>query len=100
MKKADLDWKNLEFGYCTTDYNIRYVWRDGEWSEGTLTQDEQIPLHIAATCLHYGQACFEGLKVFEQKNGDVVAFRVQSICGSIHQQHTLTAAPIEWEPGA
>ena len=34
-------------------------------------------MHIAATCLHYGQEAFEGLKVFEQKNGDVVVFRVE-----------------------
>ena len=76
MKRADLDWKNLVFGYVKTDYNIRYVWRDGKWDKGTLTADEHIPIHIAATCLHYGQEAFEGLKVFEQKNGDIVVFRV------------------------
>ncbi len=76
MKRADLDWKNLVFGYVKTDYNLRYYWRDGAWDKGTLTKDEHIPMHIAATCLHYGQEAFEGLKVFEQKNGDVVVFRV------------------------
>ncbi len=30
--------------------------------------------------------------------GDVIAFKVQSQCGNIHQQHTLAAAPFEWEP--
>lgn len=77
MQKANLDWSNLEFGFHQTDYNIRYTWKNGTWSEGTLTQDQHLPLHIAATCLHYGQQCFEGLKVFEQKNGDVVVFRVE-----------------------
>ncbi len=76
MKRADLDWKNLGFGYLKTNYNLRYTWRDGQWDEGVLTSDEQISLHMAATCLHYGQACFEGLKVFEQKNGDIAVFRV------------------------
>lgn len=76
MKRADLDWKNLVFGYLKTDYNIRYVFRDGAWDKGTLSRDEHIPIHIAATCLHYGQEAFEGLKAFEQKNGDVVVFRV------------------------
>jgi len=75
--KADLDWANLEFGYYKTDYNIRYTWRGGKWSEGVLTADETIPLHIAATCLHYGQECFEGLKAFETRRGDVVVFRVE-----------------------
>jgi len=77
MKKANLDWSNLDFGFHQTDYNIRYTWKDGTWSEGTLTKDQHIPIHIAATCLHYGQECFEGLKCFEQKNGDVVVFRIE-----------------------
>jgi branched-chain amino acid aminotransferase len=77
MEKADLDWKNLSFGYLKTDYNIRYTWKDGQWNEGVLTQDETVSMHMGATCLHYGQECFEGLKVFEQKNGDVVAFRIE-----------------------
>ena len=93
MKRADLDWSNLVFGYHKTDFNIRYTWKDGKWSEGVLTADEQIPVHIAATCLHYGQECFEGLKVFTQKNGDIVAFRLEdnakrmaTSCSKIHME--------------
>src|SRR5512137_2366772 len=77
MENAKLDWKNLAFGYHETDYNIRYTWKDGKWSEGTLTKDVTIPMHMAATCLHYGQEAFEGLKVFEQKDGRPVVFRVE-----------------------
>ena len=77
MNTADLDWSSLPFGYMKTDYNIRYTWRDGEWGEGTLTSDETIPIHIAATCLHYGQEAFEGLKAFRQRNGDIVVFRIE-----------------------
>jgi len=77
MEKANLDWKNLTFGYRKTDFNIRYAWKDGKWGEGVITEDVTIPVHIAATCLHYGQEAFEGLKVFEQKNGRPVVFRVE-----------------------
>ncbi|MCP4677581.1 MAG: branched-chain amino acid aminotransferase [Deltaproteobacteria bacterium] len=76
MTQSTLDWKNLDFGYHKTDYNLRYTWKDGKWDEGVLTQDEQIPIHIAATCIHYGQEAFEGLKVFKKKNGEAVVFRV------------------------
>ncbi len=76
VDRPDLDWAHLDFGYRKTDYNIRYTWRDGEWDEGVLTPDETIPIHIAATCLHYGQEAFEGLKAYEQVNGDQVVFRV------------------------
>ncbi len=74
-KKADLDWKNLPFDYCKTDINIRYTWRDGKWSEGELSSDEYITLHMAAPTLHYGQEAFEGLKAFETRDGRIVCFR-------------------------
>ena len=32
-------------------------------------------VHIGATALHYGQACFEGLKAFAQADGTVRLFR-------------------------
>ncbi|MCH7812512.1 MAG: branched-chain amino acid aminotransferase [Planctomycetes bacterium] len=75
MTQASLDWANLEFGYRDTDCNIRYQWRDGAWDSGTLTDDTTIPLHMAATCLHYGQECFEGLKAYGTAAGEVVLFR-------------------------
>ena len=75
MDRAEMEWGNLVFGYYKTDFNIRYVWRDGQWDAGTLSEDETIPVHIAATGLHYGQQAFEGLKAYEQKSGDVVVFR-------------------------
>ncbi len=76
-QKADLNWSELIFGYTKTDCNIRYTYSNGHWDEGVLTKDETIPVHMAATCLHYGQECFEGLKAFETKGGDVVVFRVE-----------------------
>ena len=30
--EADIDWKNLGFGYQKTDFNIRYTWREGTWA--------------------------------------------------------------------
>ncbi len=75
--KADLDWPNLGFGLHKADFSIRHTWKDGSWDLGVLSPDENIPINIAATCLHYGQACFEGLKAFETKSGDVVVFRIE-----------------------
>lgn len=74
---AEPDWAHMAFGYSRTDYNVRYTFRNGRWDEGVLTHDETIPIHIAATCLHYGQECFEGLKAFTTKRGEVVVFRIE-----------------------
>ncbi len=76
MDRADLDFAHLPFAYQKTDANIRYWFRDGVWSEGELTGDEYISLHMAAVCLHYGQEIFEGLKVFERPDGRIQTFRL------------------------
>ncbi len=77
VKKADFDWPNLPFAYQKTDHNIRYTFKDGAWDEGVLSDTEYIPLHMAATALHYGQEAFEGLKAFETRSGEVVVFRIE-----------------------
>ena len=95
--KVDLDWPNLEFGYRKTDLNIRYTWRQGSWDEGVLTPEETLPLHMAATCLHYGQECFEGLKAYETKTGEVVVFRIEENARRMARscRKILMAAPPE-----
>jgi branched-chain amino acid aminotransferase len=75
IEKAKIDWANLPFGYVKTDYNIRYYYKNGVWSEGEISSDENIILHMAAPCLHYGQEAFEGLKAFETVDGRIIAFR-------------------------
>ena len=58
----NIDWKNLGFGYVKTDYNVRCYFRNGEWGKLEISSDEYIPMHMAASCLHYGQEAFEGMK--------------------------------------
>ena len=70
-----LDWSNLGFGYRRTDGNVRCVYKDGAWGEVQVCTDENISLHMAATCLHYGQDAFEGLKAFRGKDGRIRLFR-------------------------
>lgn len=72
-----IDWANLSFGYIKTDYNVRSYFKDGKWSKPAETTSEEINLHMAATCLHYGQEAFEGLKAFRGKDGKVRIFRMR-----------------------
>ena len=74
----DIDWSSLGFKYMDTNSHIKYVWRTGAWDKGELVRDPYLKLHIAASALHYGQAAFEGLKVFRCKDGKVRAFRPQA----------------------
>jgi branched-chain amino acid aminotransferase len=74
---ADLDWPNLSFGYMETDYNVRYTWRDGQWHGPVVSDSFDISMSVAATCLHYGQEAFEGLKVFTSPDGKPQVFRIE-----------------------
>ena len=71
----NIDWKSLGFAYMDTNCHVRYVWKDGKWDAGELSTSPYMPIHIAATALHYGQAAFEGLKAFRRKDGKVSLFR-------------------------
>lgn len=71
----NINWEKLPFGYLPTDYNVRCTYKDGKWGEIEVSQSEYINLHMAATTLHYGQECFEGLKAFRGKDGKVRIFR-------------------------
>lgn len=86
----EIDWANLSFGYMKTDYNVRCYYRDGAWGELELCSEETLNIHMAATCLHYGQEAFEGLKAYRGKDGKVRIFRpeanaqrLQSTCNGI-----------------
>ncbi|MDR1623664.1 MAG: branched-chain amino acid aminotransferase [Tannerellaceae bacterium] len=71
-----INWSELSFGYMKTDYNVRCYYRDGKWGELEVSSSEILTIHMAATCLHYGQEAFEGLKAFRGKDGQVRVFRM------------------------
>ena len=86
----EIDWANLSFGYMPTDYNVRCYYRDGKWGGIEVCSEQTINIHMAATCLHYGQEAFEGLKAYRCPDGKVRVFRMdenaarlQSTCRGI-----------------
>ena len=72
----NLKWSELPFGYIKTDYNVRCCFKEGQWGELEVSSSEMLQIHIAATCLHYGQESFEGLKAFRGKDGKIRIFRM------------------------
>lgn len=71
-----IDWKNLGFGYMKTDYNIRCTYKDGAWGKLEVSDSEMVTMHMAATCIHYGQESFEGLKAFRGADNKIRVFRM------------------------
>ncbi len=73
----NINWSDLSFGYMKTDYNVRCYYRNGKWGELEVSSSEVLNIHMAATCLHYGQEAFEGLKAFKGQDGQVRVFRME-----------------------
>lgn len=74
-KKVNIDWNNLGFEYIKTDFRYISNWKDGKWDDGHLTEDNMLKISEASCALHYGQACFEGLKAYRTKDGKIQLFR-------------------------
>lgn len=94
----NIDWSALSFGYMPTDFNVRCSCKNGVWGDLEIHDTEYVSLHMAATCLHYGQEAFEGLKAFKGRDGKVRIFRMrenaermQSSCDGI----MMAKLPIE-----
>ena len=74
-KTVNIDWNNLGFNYIKTDFRYISTWKDGAWDDGHLSEDNMLTISEASCALHYGQQCFEGLKAYRTKNGDIQLFR-------------------------
>ncbi|MBQ3791670.1 MAG: branched-chain amino acid aminotransferase [Clostridia bacterium] len=67
--------KVVGFNYHKTPFRFVSYYRDGQWSEGSLTGEETITLNESACIFQYAQGCFEGLKAYQTVNGEIVCFR-------------------------
>ncbi len=71
----ELDWKSLGFQYLPTNGYVESNYENGSWSAPKFVASQTMEMHVAANVLHYGQACFEGLKAFAHKSGKTFIFR-------------------------
>lgn len=93
-----IDWKSLRFGYSDTDANVRCYYSDGKWGDIQVETSTTIEMHMAASCLHYGQEIFEGLKAFRGRDGKIRVFRLEENARRIADSaRGLLMAPIPEE---
>lgn len=93
----NIEWGALGFDYFKTDYNVRYHFTDGRWSEMEVTADEYIRMHMSAYCLHYGIELFEGLKAFRGVDGKVRLFRVEENARRLRSSAQRLCLPVPSE---
>ncbi len=68
-------------------------WERGHWSTPALSAVAPIAMHPAAHVLHYGSACFEGLKAHRGADGVVRIFRLDR-----HVERLRASAERLWLP--
>lgn len=82
------------FGKYVTDHmvTIEHTRTDG-WHGAVVRPYEALALEPTASVLHYGQAIFEGLKVYRQPDGSVAAFRPEVNAGRFRASARRLAMP-------
>ncbi len=88
-----VDFNNLPFGRIFTDHMFVADYQDGQWQDLRIVPTGNFELHPAAMVLHYGQAIFEGMKAFKNKDGEAVFFRPEMHSERINASATRLCMP-------
>jgi len=68
--------EELLFGKTFTDHSLEIDWtKEGGWGAPRITPRAALQIDPAASCLHYGLQCFEGMKAYVDKDGEIRLFR-------------------------
>lgn len=66
---------NIVFGSEQSDHMLICDFKDGKWQTPEIVPYENFSMSPATSFIHYGQAIFEGVKAYRQKDGTVAIFR-------------------------
>ena len=93
IQAKDLDFNNLGFTYVNLPFRYLSKYKDGKWDEGLLIENNKLEISEGSAALHYGQQCFEGLKAYRTKEGDVQLFRVDENAKRINRSAARLMMP-------
>jgi branched-chain amino acid aminotransferase len=72
---SEIDFDNLPFGKHFTDHMLEVDYADGEWKKTMIRPFQHLSLSPALAAIHYGQAIFEGIKAYKDREGHPFIFR-------------------------
>lgn len=82
------------FGTVLVNHMSVARWNRGTWDAPKLGPLEPLSLHPAAHVLHYGSACFEGLKAHRGVDGVVRIFRLDSHIRRMQDSAKVLVLPV------
>jgi branched-chain amino acid aminotransferase len=65
----------LGFGKELAPVMFRADYDNGQWSDGTLVPFSDLQINPGATCVQFGQQCFEGMKAYQVAQSSPALFR-------------------------
>lgn len=74
-KLDKVDPNNSAFGANISDHMLICEYENGKWGEPIIMPYGGMNYSPALMAIHYGQAIFEGMKAYKDKNNDVFLFR-------------------------
>src|SRR6476620_4114860 len=74
-KLHDISLENLPFGKYFTDHMLEADFENGEWKNVEIKPYQPLLLSPSLAALHYGQAIFEGIKAYKDRQGNSYIFR-------------------------
>ena len=74
-KLHDIPLENIPFGKYFTDHMLEADYENGEWKNIEIKPYQPLLLSPSVAALHYGQAIFEGIKAYKDKEGNPYIFR-------------------------
>ncbi len=72
---SSFDPQNFTFGNTFIDHMVICEYENGSWGEVKIVPYGPLQFSPAMMGVNYGQACFEGMKAYKDKDGQVFLFR-------------------------
>lgn len=89
----NFDPENFSFGNTFIDHMVICEYEDGKWGDVRLVPYGPLGFTPAMMGVNYGQACFEGMKAYKDKDGQVFLFRVDKNFERINKSAERLAIP-------
>ncbi len=90
---SSFDPENFSFGDTFIDHMVICEYEDGKWGEPKVVPYGPLPFSPAMMGVNYGQACFEGMKAYKDKDNNVFLFRPEKNFARINKSAARLAIP-------
>lgn len=70
-----VDFNNIQFGKVFSDHQLIIDYQNGVWTDARIMPYGEVPMSMAISAIHYGQAIFEGMKAQKGPDGTPLLFR-------------------------